>query len=54
MECPGCKAVVWKYGLAAHYSAKHPQQQQPKEQLFIIGTKEQQYMEKVAKGVHAP
>eukprot|EP00983_Pelagomonas_calceolata_P035385 1106645-Pelagomonas_calceolata.AAC.2 len=26
MECPaGCRLVVWKYGLVAYFSAKHPQ-----------------------------
>jgi hypothetical protein len=26
VECLECKLVVWSYGTAAHYSAKHPQQ----------------------------
>ena len=55
MECPtGCKAVVWKYGLAAHFTAKHPEKQLEQKQPFIIERKEQKHMEKVAKGVHAP
>ena len=50
MECPaGCKAVVWKYSLEAHFTAEH-QQQQP----LIMGPKEQRHMDKVSKGVHAP
>jgi len=55
LECPaGCKAVVWKYSLTAHFTAKHPQQQPEQEQPFIIGPKEQRHMQKVAKSVHAP
>ena len=55
MECPaGCKAVVWKYGLAAHFTAKHPERQLEQKQPFIIERMEQKHMEKVAKGVHAP
>ena len=50
LECSaGCKAVVWKYSLEAHFTAEH-QQQQP----LIMGPKEQRHMDKVSKGVHAP
>jgi len=57
MECPaGCKAVVWKYSLEAHFTAEHQQQQQQLEQRqpFIMGPKEQRHMDKVSKGVRAP
>eukprot|EP00983_Pelagomonas_calceolata_P012261 391778-Pelagomonas_calceolata.AAC.1 len=56
MECPaGCKAVVRKYGLEAHFAAKHQQQQQlEQKQHFILGPKEQKHMQqKVAETVHA-
>ena len=55
LVCPaGCKAVVWKYSLEAHFTAKHPQQQQLEQrQPFIMGPKEQRHMQKVAKGVRA-
>eukprot|EP00967_Tisochrysis_lutea_P114982 scaffold183781_cov12-Tisochrysis_lutea.AAC.1 len=54
-SCPeGCKAVVWKYGMAAHFAAKHPQQHLPEQQPFVLGPKEQKHMEKVAKNVQAP
>eukprot|EP00983_Pelagomonas_calceolata_P048868 1141255-Pelagomonas_calceolata.AAC.1 len=51
MECPaGCMAVVWKYGLEAHFAAKHQQQQLEQKQPFILGPKEQKHMQqKVAK-----
>ena len=29
VECPECKRVVWSFGMAEHYSAKHPLQPQP-------------------------
>ena len=55
MEClAGCKAMVWKYSLETHYTAKHQQQQPEQKQPFIMGPKEQQHMQKVAKSVHAP
>ena len=54
--CPECtdgaKQVVWKYGMAAHYAAKHPQQRVKEEQPFEMGPKEVKHMQKVAKGVH--
>jgi len=54
MECPaGCKAVMWKYSLEAHFTAKHQQQQQQQleqRQPFIMGPKEQRHMDKVSKG----
>jgi hypothetical protein len=54
-DCPaGCKVVVWKYSLTAHYAAKHQHQQLEQQQPFIVGPKEQKHMEKVAKSVHAP
>jgi len=55
--CPECtdgaKQVVWKYGMAAHYAAKHPQQRVKEEQPFEMDPKEVKHMQKVAKGVHA-
>jgi hypothetical protein len=54
LVCPaGCKAVVWKYSLEAHFTAKHLQQQLEQRQPFIMGPKEQRHMQKVAKGVRA-
>ena len=54
LECPaGCKAVVWKYGLNAHFTAKHPHQQIEQKQPYIMERKEQEHMAKVAKGVDA-
>jgi len=53
VECPECKLVVWSYGMAAHYSAKHPQQPQPKPAVKE-GSKEAKYMANLAKRVQLP
>jgi hypothetical protein len=56
--CPECidgrKQVVWKYGMAAHYAAKHPHQSVEDGQPFEMGPKEVKHMQKVAMSVHAP
>ena len=53
MQCSECKLVVWLYGMAAHYAAKHPQQPQP-EPIVKEGSKEAKYMAGVAKRVQLP
>eukprot|EP00967_Tisochrysis_lutea_P012435 scaffold13944_cov35-Tisochrysis_lutea.AAC.1 len=54
MKCPArCKLVVWKHGLAARYSAKHPQQRLPQQQPFVMGLEEKRYMMNVAKNMDA-
>ena len=50
VECPECKLVVWSYGMAAHYSAKHPQQPQPEPAV----SKEAKYMANLAKRAQLP
>ena len=50
VECPECMLVVWLYGMAAHYSAKHPQQPQPEP----AGSKEAKSMANLAKRVQLP
>ena len=56
--CPECidgrKQVVWKYGLAAHYAAKHPHQSVEDGQPIEMVPKEVKRMQKVAMSVHAP
>jgi len=50
--CPECidgrKQVVWKYGMAAHYAAKHLHQSVEDGQPFEMGPKEVKHMQKVA------
>ena len=53
LQCPECKLVVWLYGMAAHYSAKHPQQPQP-EPAVKEGSMEAKYMANLAKRVQLP
>jgi hypothetical protein len=53
VECPECKLVVWSYGMAAHYSAKHLQQPQP-EPAAKEGSREAKYMAGIAKRVQRP
>jgi len=45
---------AWKYGMAAHYAAKHPHQSVEDGQPFEMGPKEVKHMQKVAMSVHAP
>ena len=48
------KWCAWKYGMAAHYAAKHPHQSVEDGQPFEMGPKEVKHMQKVAMSVHAP
>ena len=58
MLCPECidgrKQVVWKYGMAALYAAKHPHQSVEDGQPIEMVPKEVKRMQKVAMSVHAP
>jgi len=53
VKCSECQTVVWTYGMAAHYAAKHPQLPKP-QPPFEKGSKEEKHMLAVAKSVHAP
>jgi hypothetical protein len=52
VRCPahGCRAVVWKYALLAHWHKEHAGQQWPEAQRdwFRLGPKERAFMEGVA------
>ncbi|KAF5832583.1 amidase signature domain-containing protein [Dunaliella salina] len=43
-----------QHNFSDQWTAKHQQQQLAEQQPFVLGPKEQQHMEKVAKSVHAP